>query len=117
MTALAADGILGLIGNALQDYEVSRDAMRWMPDAPRVICDAGFLWPGSLPASPGDLIDAEFARVMSRRFAAALRQLETALGVSADEIPGLAQGILALADSQVPADTSAPHVSGPTIPS
>ncbi len=117
MTALAADGILGLIGNALQDYEVSRDAMRWMPDAPQVICDGGLLWPRSRPASPWDAFLARIAAETAQRFAADLRQLETAQGVPADEIPGIARGILALADGQVPADTSAPQVTGPTIPS
>jgi len=47
------DDVLGLIDNALKHYEVSRDAMRWMPDAPRVICDGGFLWPGPPPAPGG----------------------------------------------------------------
>lgn len=38
--------VLSAIDAALEDYAVSEDAMRWNPDAARVICDkGGTLWP------------------------------------------------------------------------
>jgi hypothetical protein len=44
---VAADtaGVLDAIDNALEDWEVSGDAMRWNPEPRRVICDGGVLWP------------------------------------------------------------------------
>lgn len=59
-------GILEAIDNALRDPTVSSDAMRWIPDSPRVICDSGSLlqilaWhPQMRPSTYADLPDGHY---------------------------------------------------------
>lgn len=119
---MSAD-ILDTIDSALDDYATSADAMRWHPDAARLICDGGKplnIEPrrprlGSIDYSPsrdwmedGARFAEGFAAGIQRagcsaaQFRAQLARIYADAGVSLADLPAIGAGILGIAGAEPP---------------